>query len=336
MEKLKSMKQVEEKGNESIEKVEKEILIVIDDDKKNWVNLYLLLTNVQKNKLWFPRYHSFTAWLKDFCQKNNIAEDLLWIKKRAGNTYSSYLKNNKDNKQLPPIEEINIPAESLILIGKIAGEDKSKMSELIDNALEGKVTIRELREIHKLLKSKEGNKKSKDDISAPMNELESSNNNIRASDIVTVLKNPIWLDLLDARDKQIKLFKTFVEQDKYRIYTEFPVMTASSKAPRRIDILVAENLTSPEVWKLKFHGIEIKTNYSDLVNDHKYTEYAAFVDFQWLAVPKDLVKIAKRTKFESCGIILIDNGKAEIIEKAQLLAAPMKNEMMNTLLLKVL
>lgn len=321
---------------ENIEQVEEEIKLIIDDDKKNWVNLYLLLDYIQINKLWFPKHPSFTSWFRSFCEENNIGEDFLWRIKRAGKVYSSYLKNNKNNKQLPPIEEIKIPVESLILIGKIAGEDKSKMTELIDNALEGKVTIRELREIHKLLKSKEGNKKSKDDISDSMNELESSNNNIRASDIVTVLKNPIWLDLLDARDKQIKLFKTFVEQDKYRIYTEFPVMTASSKAPRRIDILVAENLTSPEVWKLKFHGIEIKTNYSDLVNDHKYTEYAAFVDFQWLAVPKDLVKVAKRTKFKNCGIILIDNGKAEIIEKAQLLAAPMKNEMMNTLLLKVL
>lgn len=97
---------------------------------------------------------------------------------------------------------------------------------------------------------------------------------------------------------------------------------------------VVENLTSKNVYKLFFHCIEIKVNEYDLRNDKKFGEYADFVDRMWLAVPIELVEIAKEVKFEGCGIIAIKDDKTTIVEKAGLLQPQSKESLMNTLLLK--
>ena len=120
-----------------------------------------------------------------------------------------------------------------------------------------------------------------------------------------------------------------------KINTRFPVFSGTTRHSRRIDALVCENLTE-ERWKLNLHAVEIKVSKSDLLNDYKYTEYADFTDFIWLAIPQELVEVAKETKLGNCGILVIKNGKVEVVEQAKRLDAIRKEECLSRLALKLL
>ena len=99
--------------------------------------------------------------------------------------------------------------------------------------------------------------------------------------------------------------------------------------------LICENLTE-ERWKLNLHAVEIKVSKSDLINDHKYTEYADFTDYIWLAIPEELVADAKETKLDKCGILVIKDNKVQVIEQAQRLDAIRREEWLSRLALKLL
>ena len=155
---------------------------------------------------------------------------------------------------------------------------------------------------------------------------------LTAIDVVNALKKNNWLDV---KKEGRKSFKDFYEQDKYKVFTEFPVFAGTTRNSRRIDALICENLTE-ERWKLNLHAVEIKVSKSDLVNDHKYTEYADFTDFIWLAIPEELVADARETKLDKCGILVIKDGKVQVIEQAQKLDAIRREECLSRLALKLL
>ena len=141
--------------------------------------------------------------------------------------------------------------------------------------------------------------------------------------------------MYDGEKKTRKIFTDFYEQDKYKVFTEFPVFAGTTRHSRRIDALICENLTE-ERWKLNLHAVEIKVYKSDLTNDYKYTEYSDFTDFIWLAIPEELVEVARETKLDKCGILIIKDNKVQVIERAQKLDAIRREECLSRLALKLL
>lgn len=67
------------------------------------------------------------------------------------------------------------------------------------------------------------------------------------------------------------------------------------------------------MWELNIHEIEIKVSYNNLQSDEKYTEYTDFVDYFYLAVPKEREEVAKKNKFKGCGLIVIEKYKKILI-----------------------
>lgn len=333
--------------NANIKGLEKKLSILIIKDKHNWVKVYLLLKEVEEKELWKDNYHSFTSWLKSFCLENKINETILWNRRRAGKVYEEYLSNNINNPHTKSLEEISVPMESLVLIDKIVKSnltsENSDLVEtkngLIEKALNGELNREDLRQAYQICKQSKEKELEKDKSKSNTSNSKivgKEKNTISALDIITILNNPIWIQELEVRDKQIKFYRHFTEKEKYKIYTEFPVYTGSSQFSRRIDILIVENLTSKYLMDLTFHGVEIKVDKNDLLNDCKYTEYADFVDFMWLAIPPNLIDTALKTKFPECGVIVVQNDKAQIIERATHLNPLRKDKAMNTLLLKVI
>ena len=149
---------------------------------------------------------------------------------------------------------------------------------------------------------------------------------------MSVLCEPNWLGVKQER----KYFKTSFEQDKYRVFTEFPVFVGTSRKSRRMDMLVSENITSENVWDLNLHCVEIKVSKGDLLGDTKYTEYADFVDYMWLAIPVELELVAKDNVFNDCGIIVIKDNKATIVKKAAKLSADRKIDTLTNIALKLI
>lgn len=315
--------------------IEKKLTSLIDLDKRNWTHFYILLKEVEEQELWKDKYKSFTAWVKDFCIKSKTHESIIWNRKKAGKVYESYKKiQEKKGIEVAPIEEVKVSADSLVLLDKINRYDEDVASKLVDKVINKEITKKDLREVYKSIRPDTPNTNPHEisELEHNNNEKVVKNNQITASEIVSTLCSIEWL----GKTKERKYFKSAFEQDKYRTFTEFPVFTGSTRKSRRMDMLICENLTSDNTWALNLHSVEVKISKSDLLNDFKYTEYAEFVDYMWLAIPKDLLEDAKSTKFKDCGIIVVDKNKATISVQAKKLDADRKAETLTNIALKLI
>ena len=318
--------------------VEKELTSLLDYDKKNWTHFYILLKKVEDEKLWESKYKSFNQWGKDFCKKTKTHESIVWNRKKAGRVYESYQKiKAQKGEEVANIEDTNVSADALVILDKINRYDEEIASNLVDKVLNKEITNKDLREVYKGIrpenishnphfrteKGERGEKQAKES---------NSENKITANKIVSTLCNIEWLGI----KKERKYFKSAFEQDKYRVFTEFPLYTGTSKRSRRVDLLIAENIQTEHIWELNLHGIEIKVSKSDLLNDTKYTEYAEFVDYMWLAVTEELVEEGLKNTFEDCGIISIKDNKAMIVKQAKKLDSYRRMDTLTNIALKLI
>ena len=333
-------------NNNELISIEKELNVLVEKDRQNWSGFYLLLKRVEDAKLWEGYHNSFTAWLNSFAKKNKLQSSVLWNRRKAGEIYQNYYARKlQKNENVDDIETVSIAQDSLILIEKIARSDTKLMDELTEKAINKELKKKDLQEAYRIVKSQREQEKAlkkklesndvddteKEKIKESIKGLEATD--ITALDIVEALKEHNWL--YDGKKETRKRFTDFFEQDKYKLFTEFPVYAGTTKHSRRIDALVCENLTE-ERWKLNLHGIEIKVSKSDLINDHKFVEYADFVDFMWFAIPESLIEVAKEIKFDGCGILVVKCGKVQVIEQAQRLDAFRREECLSRLALKLL
>lgn len=328
-----------------IREIEKQLTTIIEKDKRNWTSFYVLLKQVEEKKLWgeIKDCKSFTAWVKDFSQKSNIHESVIWNRKKAGELYQKYADIKKaKNKTVAPIEEINIAVDSLVLVDKIAVNNDAVIVDLTEKAINKEITRDDLREAYKIVrsarkKSKEKSEKNIDNIDKKDNKNNEHDNiektSVDASKILTAIKkSETWLKAKERYNR----FVSSSEQYKFRIFAEFPVKVPTTRSSRRIDALVVENLTTKSNREVYLHAIEIKANKYDLINDKKFTEYAAYADFTWLAVPNYLIKEAEEVVFTGCGILVLEDGILKVHRPATKMEAPLKLDTLMRLTIRLM
>lgn len=340
---------------EELEEIEKEIKNVVALDKKNWVRFYLLIKKVKERDLWrVADKKSFTQWVKDLSLKTKTHESIIWNRFRAGEIYNSYAQRKKEQGiEVKDIEDTNISADSLVILDKINKHSPELADSLVEKVINKEIKRKDLVTAYNAIRPEQADFRTKEQIQRAVSngnetsgtkdkmDLEGVQDKITAANITTILTQLKWLGKTtttgfkgyrNKSDADIRI------NEKARTFTEFKVYTGSSRKSRRIDLLAIENLTKDQFEKheINVHGVEIKVSKSDLINDKKYTEYAEFVDFIWLAVPLELVDFARDTKFKECGIIAVDKYNAVIIEQAQRLEPNMRMQTLTTATLKMM
>lgn len=316
-----------------LKKYEKELETILNADKNNWSKFYLLMKEIEEKELYREvNLGSFTAWVKDFSLKHKIHESVIWNRKKAGKVYESYAKVQADEGiEVAPLEEANVGVDALVLLDKITKKDANLGAELTEKALNKEITRDDLRTAYKTVRGDLRASKTERKHKEPETEI-NVQETVTAAKIVNGLNNSSWL----GKECKKKHFKGAYELDKYKALTEFPVYTGTSKKSRRIDVLVAENITLDKHYSLNLHGIEIKVSKSDLINDMKYTEYAEYVNFLWLAIPRDLIEVAEEKAPKSIGILIFDDGKIMIHRYAERLNPLKLEESLTTLSLRLI
>ena len=330
---------------------EKELKELIGADKKTWTRFYILMKKIEEEELYKELgLKSFTAWLKDFSIKNKIHESVLWNRKKAGRVYENYQRvKEEQGVNIAPIEEADIGVDSLVLLDKITNKNKELGAELTDKAINKEITREDLRTAYKVVRgdisssrqkkqdnSKEINKINKD----TLENLENNNDdieevmkeNVTATKIVNALNEPSWLGVA----KKKRYFAGAYERDKYKSLTEFPVYTGTTKHSRRIDVLIAENLRAENHYSLNLHGIEIKVSKSDFERDEKYTEYADYVNFLWIAIPKNLIECVELNAPSDVGVVYFEKDKMHIHREAKRLTPALIKDSLTTLSLRLI
>ena len=305
--------------NSTLEQIEETLQDLVSNDKTSWVQIYELMEKVDNEKMYVGKYRSYTAWVNEFATKAKVHVSLLWSRKKAGKMYADYAARAAERGEtVADVHEISCSPDNFVLIEKIAGSNMAVADDLTKKVVSGTLGRKDLKNAWATVKAereKKGEKsvrvnaydKPKEEkkekgkterkensfLSAPSSP-SSSLSSISAADIVLSLRDGSWLpDIIEKPYQQIK----------YGVMTEFAVQTGTSHHARRIDALVIENLTPSEAGRIAMHGVEIKIDKSDLLNDHKMQEYLDFVDFFWIAVPEHLVEEARSVAANGWGIL---------------------------------
>lgn len=295
----------------NLKEIEDKLEVLIKIEKKNWADFYLLIKQVETDELWQGKYNSFTQWVKDFAVRTKTHESSIWYKKKAGEVYEKYAEmRKKKGLEVEEIRDSKVSVNSLVILDKIDKYSPEKTEELADKVFNREITRNDLHSIYKAVRPSAETRERISSIYASKTDEEIRNEkieeSIKTSNILSTLYSiEYWL----GKKKERKYFKSTYEQDKVQCFAEFPLFTGTTRHSRRIDFLCVENMTSENLWELNIHGIEIKVNEHDLLNDEKYTEYTEFVDYFYLAVPEELKEIALKNKFNGCGLIVISKDK---------------------------
>lgn len=319
-------------------------------DKKNWIQTYLLMSEVQDKELYIVNYRSYTKWVNHLADSLSIHVSTLWSRLKAGKNYAEYAARAAEHgRTVPKIEEIDVSPDSLNLCAKVAGKNAVEMDKLVDQVVAGDLTRDNLRQAAKARKAAgEFVARSRFDCVQAKDRTEMEEK-ITAADIILALQssswlfsqstdNPIWEKVIT--DPRESVEKTYIKE-KYRVFEEFAIDPGTSRHSRRLDALIAENISVPlhADNPVNLIGVEIKVDINDLKNDCKMQEYTDFVDQFYLAVPdeEDIVNAALSIKLDTWGLIIVSkDGQIKVLQTADKLSAIMRDKTLNNLILKLL
>lgn len=325
---------------ELLSKIEEEIKTVNAIDKKNWIMMYELMKMIKIEELWTVHLKatSFSSWVRYFSMESKIHQTVLWNRYRAGEVYSNYCKHKtlKGEKALK-LDKLNISPDALVLLEKINKHAPDMATKITEDVMRGKVKRKELVVMYEVLRPEKPNYEKCLKINHKQLTEEERNSTITAAQVLATLTRMHWVGKKDnngfkgnfEQEDQVRK----VQKDKAHAIPEFPVFTGTSQKSRKIDMLGIENINKEyyEKHELNLHGIEIKVNKYDLINDKKFPEYGEFVDYLWLAIPEELLELAKECKFPEHGIIVVNKfGDARVEEKAKYLEPTLRHKTLET------
>ena len=308
---------------------ESALLQLLKTDRSNWCQIYRLMQRVEDEQLYAAGgFHSFTAWVNHLAGEAGVHVSLLWRRKKAGKFYVSYQEQAATRGvEVPALEAAGVSAEDLSLVEKIAGGSAEAQARLMDKVLAKDMTRKDLKAAWALAKAereKRGQRVSK----KTRHDTEPADTKEAAASSATALAA---YDVVRALSQNWP-----TPTEKYRLFTEFPVNTGSSRNSRRIDALIVEEKENSEV---RIVGVEIKVAKADLLADHKMAEYVDFVDRFYIAVPEDpqMIDAAQAVRLPSWGILAVDQaGTVREVEPAGELTAVMRLETLTSVVQKLL
>lgn len=305
------------------------LLQLLKADRHNWTTIYRLMQNVEDNKLFAAGgFRSFTAWVNHLAEQAGVHVSLLWRRKKAGQFYEDYQQRAAARgAKVPALEAAGVSAEDLSLVEKIAGGSEEAQARLMDKVLAKDMTRKDLKAAWALAKA-EREKRGQKVTKKTRHDTEQADTKEAAASSATALAA---YDVIRALSQNWP-----TPTKKFRLFTEFPVNTGSSRNSRRIDALIVEEKENSEV---RIVGVEIKVAKADLLADHKMAEYVDFVDRFYIAVPGDpqMIDAAQAVRLPSWGILAVDQaGTVREVEPAGELTAVMRFETLTSVVRKLL
>lgn len=313
--------------------IEEELARYVKADKKNWVRIYRLMSEVEEQELYKEREDtkSFTAWVNWLSESMSVHVSLLWARLKAGRTYEEYEKRAAEKgRRVAQMENLDVSPESISLCEKVAGRNAEEMDRLIEKVVAGDLTREDLRDAAKAKRASGGTMPTSRHDRINTSERTETSARVTASDIVMALRKSDWLSV--AREDEY--FKHV-----YRAFAEFRIPSGTSRDVRRIDVMIAETLTTTEMDDIVLRGIEIKVDKMDLLKDHKMQEYTAFCDYFYIGIPaedQEVLDAAESVRLPSWGILTVSKaGEITVVHEAKKLMPAFRDKTMANCIIKL-
>lgn len=355
MEQLNLLPADEASRHDALREAEHELAdLIARGDEVSWPAVARVMETVESKELWKAEYNSFSAWLRHMAAKAGVQESLLWQRKKALKVWRQHeQKERAAGRETPEVEESGLSAFALVTVEKVANGNDQRASEWISSLQEGRVSQKDLRAALRQARAA-GIKPKK---TRPDHEkADEESDAIQAPDVETAATAAAVLEALskwkdhwlfgietaEEREKRLvdRRGRKFLYKDNeaFAVLPEFPVRVEAAERPRRIDALAVclENLTEEDWMRCTLRGIEIKVDEHDLRRDQKAGDYAAFVDYLYLAVTSDLVAAAEEVADPSWGIIAWDGEQLRLHREPERQDAPLREEAAMTAIVKLI
>lgn len=309
-----------------LENTEHELLALLNQDKNNWVQIYRLMDQVDKEKAYTATSKSFTQWVNTLADKAKVHVSLLWARKKAGAAYDEYVKRAEaKGVQVAPLEELNVSPDNINLVAKIAGSNNEVADDLIQKVANNELHRSDLKKAWANVKEER--------IRNGINPTRTSRHTEEVDKSIS-MTDTIRLALVNNKQWLTRIIEGCSDEFShlYKALTELAVRPGTSKSARRIDVAIIEDITNstiPGNHDITVHGIEIKISKGDLLKDTKMQEYADYCDYFWLAIPEELVDDAIDYVLDEWGILVYHrnkdgSGELKCLQKPKKLNATMR------------
>lgn len=213
---------------QALNKIEGQLSQYLAADKKNWIQTYLLMSEVQDKELYIVNYRSYTKWVNHLADSLSIHVSTLWARLKAGKNYAEYASRAREQGRIvPQIEEIDVSPDSLNLCAKVAGKNAVEMDKLVDQVVAGDLTRENLRQAAKARKAAgEFVAKSRFDCVQAKDRTEMEEK-ITAADIILALQSSSWLFSQSTNDCKMQEYTDFVDQFYLAVPDEEDIVNAA-------------------------------------------------------------------------------------------------------------
>lgn len=87
---------------QALNKIEGQLSQYLAADKKNWIQTYLLMSEVQDKELYIVNYRSYTKWVNHLADSLSIHVSTLWSRMKAGKNYAEYASRAREQGRIVP------------------------------------------------------------------------------------------------------------------------------------------------------------------------------------------------------------------------------------------
>ena len=326
-----------------LQRIEEELAGYIKADRKSWVRIYQLMSEVETDKLYMERTDtpSFTSWVNALAEELHVHVSLLWARLKAGRTYSEYEERAvRNGRTVASLDKVVVSPDSLNLCEKVAGRNACEMDHLIDRVLAGELTRGDLRQAARAKRravdidtvdGKDRKVRTRHNRLSAADRTDDVLEKITAADIIMALGKSSWLK----KEREDPYFRHV-----YVMLPEFRIPSGTSRHARKIDAMVFETFTAMDYDEVVIRGFEIKISRSDLLGDHKMQEYTDFCDYFYIVIPAgspEILEAAESVRRPSWGVITVTkDGDIKVVHEPERMDAVFRDKSLANGIIKLL
>lgn len=316
------------------------------DAENGWATAAKVLMQVDAERLWDTgRYHSYSAWLRDFAMRKRCSESLLWKYLKAGRAYRAAAES-ADGAGMPPVDKASLSARTVSTIDKICGDDAAMAARMIARVQSGHLRPSDVEDQWRAQRKVTGTRRSRHAPQPGFVDDDGCRGDSAMTAMVTaavVRDARTWMwgaetpEQAAARMERESPRRYLQRAVLCRTLTEFPVRPGDTERARRIDALCIENQTTADWMEVALRGVEVKVSEHDLDRDEKMGDYAMFCDYMCIAVPAALADAASDAVPPEWGVLSYDQqaDAVEVLREPARLDAPRREYALMTAAVKL-
>ena len=307
---------------------------------RNWVDVYELLNEIEKKRMWAPWYSSMTECIGELASRLGCSRQYLWRVKKAGRFYEKYKKHEEDCSR-KPVEMRDLPVGDEILadLDRLSAGDTERASQYMQQVLDRQLTKSQIKGMVRAAAAvKRGVSRGEVDYHRERARLESTTKRQGTGNAVdmpkvdemdTFQRSQLVADMLagltietffsqngqhNQSDRNNQSLLPFEQRHRgperqiFQVIPDFPFddLTRSENPPVSAYLLVVTNIDCDYPQDVHMYAVDIRTTHEELccMDSAKSSAIDAFVDGHCIAVPQELEQETKARLPKSWGMLV--------------------------------